>query len=458
MLEVPELAGGNPQLQKAMNKVVKAEERTLQKFDDKIAKEEGLLKLVRDFKGKASEAKDAVTPFKSVKDFRELKGVSSDPEIISVSNIDKNLAELGSYDLEVLQLAMSNSISTYGFPDKDKTQVGIGYISFETGTGENKEVYINSENNTLEGLAKSINAAHVGVRALVVNDGSDADEPYRLLITGEKTGWKENITWPEFNLLDGDVDLDIDRTREAQSAIIRFNGEPIMVDRNKVTDLLPGVTLDLHKAKEGQTVKVEISPDYEKVEGKVKNMVEKINGVLSFIQDQNKLGENSRGDPSKALGGDVTLHGVEYRLREIIQKSESSLSDAQIQRMRDLGIGFNRNGTLDYDAKKFQSLLESNFDEVVAFFAGDMAVQGFGREIEALFDSVSRSRDGLATIKETGSQARLKKLKDDKEKGTEKAQAKIEKTKTQLAKAEAAISQMQQMQGPGGVASLMPHQ
>jgi hypothetical protein len=34
----------------------------------------------------------------------------------------------------------------------------------------------------------------MGVRALVVNDGSDADEPYRLLITGEKTGWKENIT------------------------------------------------------------------------------------------------------------------------------------------------------------------------------------------------------------------------------------------------------------------------
>jgi hypothetical protein len=58
----------------------------------------------------------------------------------------------------------------------------------------------------------------------------------------------------------------------------------------------------------------------------------------------------------------------------------------------------------------------------------------------------------------TGAQAAELRPLDDKEKGTEKAQAKIEKTKVQLAKAEAAIQEMQKMQGPGGVASLMPQQ
>ena len=456
MLEVPELAGGNPQLQKAMNKLVQAEEKPLKKIDEKLGLEDNKLKLVKDFKGKATEARDAAIPFKSPKDFRELIGTSSHPDLLQVSNIDKNIAELGSYDIEVVQLAMSNSISTYGFPDKDKTEVGIGYISFETGTGEKKDVYINSENNTLEGVARAINAAKVGVKAYCVDDGSDADEPYRLIITGEKTGWKNDISWPEFNMLDGDLDLDIDRTREAQSAIIKFNGEPLMVDENKVKELLPGVTFDLKRAKQGETIKMEIKPDYEKIEKKASTLMEKLNGVLSFIQNQNQLDANSRKDPSKALGGDVMLHAVESRLRSIIQKTENALTETQIRKLSDIGVTFNRGGTLDYDGKKFQAALEKNFDEVVAFFVGDQLVGGFAQELVAAMDGVVKRGEGMAAIRESGLESRIKGLNREKEQKTEKAQERIERTKVQLAKVESSIQKMQNLGGPGGMASLFP--
>lgn len=456
MLEVPELTSGNPQLQKAMNNLVKAENKGLSKLDEKKGLEENKLKLVKDFKSKAGEAKDATEPFKNAEGFRELVGSSSNPEILDVSGIDKSLAKIGSYDIELVQMAQANSISTYGFPDKDKTEVGIGYISFETAEGDSREVYIDRDNNTLEGVARAINMAKVGVRAMAVNDGSDADEPWRLIITSEKTGWKNDIVWPEFNLLDGDVDLDIDRTREAQSAIIKFNGEPLMVDENKVKELLPGVTFDLKKATPGTVVKLEVKPDYQKIEGKAKTMVEKINSVLSFIQGQNQLNANTAHDPSKALGGDVVLHTVESQLRRIIQRTAGDLTESQIQQLNDVGIQFNRSGTLEYDGKKFLQKLESNFDDVVGFFVGNGVLAGFGADVTKVFDGVVRRGDGLATIKEKGIEDRLKRLNDQHDQAEERAKQRIERTKVQLAKVESSIQQMQTMQQGGGVASLLP--
>lgn len=455
MLEVPELASGNPQLQKAINKLVQAEERPLKKIDEKKAVQDNKLKLVRDFKGKVSEARDSVIPFKTPNDFRELIGESSNPEILKVSNVDKSVAQVGTYDIEVIQTAMSNSISTYGFPDKDSSAVGVGYITFTMENGDKKDVYINSENNSLQGMANAINAAKAGVRAFVVNDGSDADEPYRLIITGEKTGWKNNVEWPEFNLLDGDLDLDIDREREAQSAIIKFNGEPIMVDENKVKELLPGVTFDIKKAQAGQIVKLEVKPDYEKIEGKAKNMVDKLNAVLSFIQNQNQLSANTSKDPSKALGGDVMLTGIESQLRRIIQTTESDMDETQIRALRDMGIQFNRNGTLEYDGKKFQAKLEGNFEEVAAFFVGDGIMSGFASQVTNVMDGIVRKGTGLASIREEGIQRQISDLDRKKERDTEKAQGKIERAKYQFAKVESAIAKMQQMNGGGGPAALI---
>ena len=299
-LEVPELSSGNPQLQRALEKIVRLEQKGVDKFDEKIQKVDQKLNIIKDLKTKFSELRDAAKPFKSVSDFRDLKGDSSAPDLLKVGAIDKEKAKPGSYTFEVMELAEAPSLMTYGFPDKDKTEVGVGYVSFTTPEGETKDIYIDSDNNTLEGIAAKINSAGVGVKATVINDGTDADEPWRLVLTGEKTGWRNDVEWAEFNFLDGDMDLDHDRARPARSAAIKFNGQPMYVDENKLKDLVPGVTMDLISAKPGQTINVEIKTDTEKVEGKAKTMVDKLNAVLTAVQSQFQLNGDSRKDPSKA--------------------------------------------------------------------------------------------------------------------------------------------------------------
>jgi flagellar hook-associated protein 2 len=440
-LEVPELGTSNMQLAKAFEKVGRLEQKSLAKFDEKTQKVEGQLKLVGDLKGRFSKIKEALTPFRTPGDFRELKGSSSSPEVLDVSGIDKSKAAVGTYEFEVLNLANTNSIMTYGMADRDKSEVGVGYISFKTPAGEEREVYIGSDNNTLDGVAASINKANLGVTAYVVNDGTDADEPWRLVVAGQGTGWRENFEWPEFYLLDGDLEFDKERIREAKSAVIRFNGQPVMADENTLKELLPGVNIDLKDAQPGRTIKVDIKPDIEVIKERAKGFVDGMNEVLSFIQTQNALGPDSYKDPTKALGGDVGLKAIESRMRNIIQLTTNE-RPSQFTRLRDLGITFNRNGTLDYEPNKLQKALEDDFDGVSSFFAGSSPLTGFANEMIGLVDGAIRRGDGLVTIKEASLKTRLEKVEKDRDNATDRAQKRLEKIKTQFVRADAAMADM----------------
>lgn len=446
-LEIPDFVSGNPRLMSAFNKFVSVEQKKLAKTDEKIKREDNTLKLVQDFKSRVTGIRESMIPFKTVSDFRELKGTSSSEEILNVSNIDKTLAKPGSYEFEVISLANADSIMTHGFPDKDSSEVGVGYVSFKTPDGVVKDIYINSDNNTLEGVVASINQANVGVNALVVNDGTDADNPWRIVISGKHTGWRHDYEWPKFYMVDGDLDLDVDRNRDAASAVLKVNGHPIMADENKLKDLLPGVSIDLKKAQPGQTVTLNIAPDYEKISGKASNMVEKINGALQFILDQNKLDKDSRKDPSKALGGDGTLRMIESKMRNLLLRTQNQIEAHDVKRLSDVGIQFNRNGTLDFQPEKFQKKLESNFEEVEALFSGTGPLGGFAAEMITLVDGVTRSGDGAMSLREKTIKNKINDIERRKEREELAVQKKIEKIKIDFGKAEAAMEKMQQISG-----------
>ena len=353
-LEVPELPGGNPQLQRALQKIVKVEQHSVDRVDEKIKVVDNKMKLIKDLKDKVTKVRDSVSPFKSVNDFRDLKGESSSPDVIGIGAIDKNKARPGSYEFEVKSLANTASLMTTGAPDKDKTQLGVGYITFKTPAGGSKDVYINGDNNTMEGIAATINSAGVGVKAQVVNDGTDGDNPFRLILNGEKSGYKNDVKWAEFNFLDGDLDIDKYRSRDAKSAVVYFNGQPMYADENSMKEILPGAVIDLKKALPGTSVKVEIKPDFEKIEGKAKAFVDSVNGVLTFINSQNTVDADSRKDPTKALSGDSSLLSLQNRLQSMIQNASTQMGDNTTRRLSDVGITFNKAGTLEYDSKKFQ--------------------------------------------------------------------------------------------------------
>lgn len=335
------------------------------KIADKKALVQQLTSLVENLRGEVLKNKNA-------RSLRELAVNTGDSKDIAVT-ADKNLAEPGKYQLEVVQLARKSSAISNGVEDKDKTYVGVGYIRAILPNGEEKEIYVDEEHATLSGIAKLINGdAELGMRATVVNDGKGEDEPWRLMISMTETGDDQKVEFPYLYLVDGEVDLYFEQERPAQDAKVKLDGFEIEVPSNRVTDLIPGVTIDLKKANPGEEITIEITEDIQKIGGKISTLVDNINNVLKFIKEQNTMDEST--DTSRTLGGDSLLTTIEGRLRSAVFTTIQT--DKGPMRVGDIGISFQRDGLLKFDQSKFEQALSKDYKTVAQVLTGKYTLEG----------------------------------------------------------------------------------
>lgn len=335
------------------------------KVSDKKALVQQLMTLVENMRGEVLKNKNA-------RSLRELAINTGDNKNIAV-NADKNVADPGKYQLEVLQLAQKSSALSNGVEDKDKTYIGVGYIKAVLPNGDEKEIYVDEAHASLSGVAKLINGdPDLGMKATVVNDGKGEDEPWRLMISMSETGDDNKVEFPYLYLVDGEVDIYFENERPAQDAKVKLDGFEVEVPSNKVTDLIPGVTIDLKKAKPGEEINIEITEDIQKIGGKISGLVDNINNVLKFIKDQNSLDEKT--DTSRTLGGDLTLTTIEGKIRTAVFSSVPT--DAGPMRMGDLGITFQRDGLLKFDQAKFEAELSKNYKAVAQTLTGKYTPEG----------------------------------------------------------------------------------
>src|SRR5687768_10049168 len=97
-------------------------------------------KEIEKLQGMLSELDSAASGLKTKTDFYKLKVESSHPDILE-GTID-GFAMLGTYEFEVRGLAKTEKELAYGFPDKDQTPVGFGYMLIEREDKEALEVVV----------------------------------------------------------------------------------------------------------------------------------------------------------------------------------------------------------------------------------------------------------------------------------------------------------------------------
>jgi flagellar hook-associated protein 2 len=391
-----------------VDQLIEVERQPIKVLQGKKTKEETRLKLVGDLETRLGKVRDSIGTLASTKGFNDIKVQSGDPNIVQGA-VDPSASVSGSWNIEVVELAQKASAVTNGFPDKNHTELGIGYFKFETPEGS-KEVYINGTNNTLEGAAAAINSSGVGVRATVVNDRNDPDRPFKLMISGDSVGGDNQIQYPTLYFLDGDLDLYFDSQREARNGLIKVDGFEFAINSNTVTDIIPGVTLDIKQAAPGRQVNVTVKEDQQVVAGKVDQFVKSINEVLSFIQGQNRMDEKT--DTTQTLGGDGMLRGIESRIRRLIQDPQYGIPSS-ITRLNQLGIAFNRNGTVDFDQEKFNSVLAKDPGGVQMFFAGDGFNVGFIPSLKNTLATINNSAFGPLALRKSSLQGNIRRIDDN---------------------------------------------
>lgn len=384
---------------------MEAEKIPVKQMEAGKAKQEDKLKLVTDLETKVNDITKNLSELTSTSGFVDKKFISGDPNVVD-GQVDPTTAIPGDYSLEVVQLAQKPAAISNGFPDKNETQIGTGYIKFQTPEGT-KEVYIKGENSTLEGVAKQINASNFGLKAQVLEDRKDSENPYRLLISGLETGSDHQVQFPKIYLLDGDQDMYFDQSRPSQNAKVKVDGFEIELPDNKITTLIPGVTLDLKSAAPGREIRLGVKENLEVISGKIKSFVDAYNGALEFIQKQSKLqgsdGKNPRLGP---LGGDGMLRSIENSLRRVILNPQLGV-ESPIRRVGELGIEFNRNGTLNFSQDKFNKVLNANPQGVAAFFRGDGFSTGFVSGLKREIGNLMNGQFGVIANRKKGLQDRI---------------------------------------------------
>lgn len=438
-----------------VEQLMDAEKIPVKQMEASKVKQEDKLKLVTDLETKVTEITKNLGELTSNQGFIDKKFLSGDPNVID-GQVDPQTAVPGDYSLEVVQLAQKPGAISNGFPDKNETQIGVGYIKFETNEGT-KEVYINGKSSTLEGVAKQINGANVGLTAQILEDRKDSENPFKLMISGLGTGKDNQVQFPKIYLLDGDQDMYFDQSREARNAKVKVNGFEVELPENKTTDLIPGVTLDLKAAAPGREIRMSVKENLEVISGKVKSFVDAYNGALEFIQKQSKIqssdGKNPRLGP---LGGDGMLRSVENALRRVILNPQLGL-ESPIKRIGELGIEFNRNGTLNFSQDKFNKTLNANPQGVAAFFRGDGFNTGFvsglkreiGNLVNGQFGVISNRKKGLNDrISQVNKRIETKERQlERKEEGLRRKFADLEQKMSDLNSQQARVAAMTQKAG-----------
>ncbi len=163
---------------------------------------------------------------------------------------------------------------------------------------------------------------------------------------------------------------------KAQSAILYVDGLEVISKSNSVTTAIDGVTINLASAQAasdiaaGKTVDITIGMDKASVKSNIQKFVDAYNGVMSTVSQQTAVVSVGEGEApvAGALVGDATVRGLVSGLRSELVKMTG---EGGVQALASLGVTTQKNGTLKIDDTKLTAALDSNYDQVAEYFAGD---------------------------------------------------------------------------------------
>ena len=308
-------------------------------------------------------------------------------------------APSGSYSVKVENLAQSQKLATDPAlniqQDPDQYVVGTGTLTFQFGTYDSggntftanankavKTVTIDSSNNSLNGVAKAINDAKIGVTANVINDGSG----WRLTLGSNDTGAANSL---KITTVDGDSNntdaaglsiLAYDPTKtagagknmqqpagqEAKDASVIIDGLTVTSASNTLNQAIQGVTLNLTAADTTTATTLTVAKDNSAISSGVQSFVKAFNDLASTVKSLTSY--NAETKESGALQGDFSVRAIFGQIRSELNKTVTG-SSTQFDSLADLGISTNRDGTLAIDSTKLQEAIDTDAQGVAGLFA-----------------------------------------------------------------------------------------
>ena len=322
-------------------------------------------------------------------------------------------AVAGTYDIAVKQLAQSQKLKTDKGFDATTSLVGAGTITFSLGdytdssTMKSFESIETDSSTTLADLRDQINAANMGVSASIINDGTSN----YLTLTSNSTGVTSAMKIEVVNDTDAAIDLNAamayDGTNpaagsgqmgqivEARDAIIVVDTVEITKSSNTITDAIQGVTLNLTKPTLATTdadnittyatTRMTLTRDTSTVQSAVQAFVTAYNETSQAMKDATAF--NTTTGVGATLNGDSTVRSFQAQLRNLFSVPVAG-APSGMSVLSDVGISFQKDGTLAVDAAKFAAANTDPSKDLSQLFATTDSSKGYGYQMDVLVGSL----------------------------------------------------------------------
>lgn len=424
-------------------------------------------------KGLVGALKTAVSGFDFVGDFKS-KGISSsDENVVSGSAQLSALNQSATVNIERLATNELWQIEHSGVDDS--TSTGGTFTITVRGVTTNLTV---ASGTTLTQLKEQINAANLGVTATVFSTGSGSATSARLSIQDNSLGKHDpdqassnynitidlsafNATAP-FAVIDGDTGTGgtqpITVGKDAKFFLNNNTADPIYSDTNTVSNVLPGVTLTLKSASVNASTwtTISVTESVDRAGSKISSLLKKYNDTIVALRQAIAFDPNLE-EQKNPTAGDGTLRSILQQIQNAFTGTVETLPPASsVRAMTDLGVKratstatSGGDGQLALsDENKLTSLLNTNYDDVIAFFQGGTLsgstekYDGWVKKMKDVLDGIVADETGSLSSRITSLQKQSKDVEDEINRKLERIDQKELRLKDRFARLESQLSKL----------------
>ena len=240
---------------------------------------------------------------------------------------------------------------------------------------------LDNTNNTLEKLRDAINKADgntfVNASIVRVDNAANTGTVAKLVLTAKNTGTASAFTVAgvDDGAITGDVSLsqlassNLDIKTAAQDSEILIDGQKATRSGNVISDVLPGVTLNLvAQTAANEPVTIDIAVDNEAISKSINTFVSAYNKLNSTVKNLGKYGGSKDGSGNGALIGDSTLRYIATQVRQVSTGTVSTVS-SDYNSLAMIGVSVNKDGVVSLDSAKLKTALSANFQSVSDVFS-----------------------------------------------------------------------------------------
>lgn len=334
-------------------------------------------------------------------DHTSLARKASVPEGAGFSASAGSTAAVGRHQVEVLALSSAHKLATPAYASADST-VGSGRLTIVSGE-TTLEVDVGDDANSLAAIRDAINAEAAGkgvVAGIVI-----ADDGAHLVLTALDSGAANAIRITADGGLaalayDPPAASQLQQVTAAADARVRVDGFERSSADNRVTDLIPGVTLDLTKAEPGTVHQLDIAVDAAAQRDAVRGFVNAYNASLAAINSTTSYNTSTR--VAAALNGDAMVRSAARELREMVS--------GQVGELKALGLTIQKDGTLKLDQAGFDAAIAADPEAASRMFGEDGAIgAGMKTTLDRLLDG-----DGLLAGRSSALDGRSRALANER--------------------------------------------